>query len=311
MIMSFVFALVILTLGAHWFIKSSVAIALHFRIPKLFIAMLVMSFATSIPEIWVVIKAAQMGSIELAIGNIIGSYVANISFAIGLPAMLSPIMVKQHLTKRDLPIALFVLSLTFLLLADGFLSQIDALILFGFLLIWLGFMLYQIRGGMDKRATKIQKKLSIYKAIPLFILGVVLLQYGANAMVETAILISKYYDIAPVLVGLTVVAIGTSLPEVAAAISSVLHGDVELAVGTALGSNIFLLLFALPAAIIVHQSSFSSSHIWHEYLFLALITGAFWLFSAQFDRVLRINRLEGFFLVLMGLAFYFLQTRIF
>lgn len=311
MIVSFIVALVILTLGAHWFIKSSVAIAFHFRVPKLFIAMLVMSFATSIPEIWVVVKAAQMGSIELAVGNIIGSYVANISFAIGLPAMLSPILVEQHLTKRDLPIALCVLSLTFLLLADGSLSQFDALVLFACLFAWLAFMFYQIRGGIDTRATKIHKSMSIYKAVPLFVIGVVLLQYGANEMVDTAIQLSKYYDIAPVLIGLTVVAIGTSLPEVAAAISSVLHGDVELAVGTALGSNIFLLLFALPAAIFVHQAPFSSSHIWHEFLFLALITGTFWLFSAQFDRVLRINRVEGFFLVLMGLAFYFLQTRIF
>ena len=308
MFLSMLVSVIVLAIGAHFFIKSSVSIATLLKVPNLWIAMLVMSFATSIPEIWVVIQSAQLGNLDLAVGNIIGSYVANISFAIGLPAIIRPIVVQRQLTRKDLPIALLILSLIFLLLADGMLTNFDAILLFICLFVWMFYLFREVNSSQIVLDMQTPRATYLIASIQFF-LGVVLLHVGSSWLIDSAMDISKHFAVSPILVGLTLVAIGTSLPEIAASLTAVMHGDCDIAVGTALGSNIFLLLFALPAAILLSKDGFPSSHIWHEYIFLVVITAAFWLFSAQFDRVLRINRIEGIFLVMMGLTFYLLQIR--
>ncbi len=302
---------VLLMLGANWFIKSASSIAYKLRLPKVWLAMIVLSFATSLPELCVVIESVREGQINLAIGNIIGSYVANLSFAIGLAAIIKPIVVKTEVVKKDLPISFFVLSLTFLLLADGTVSKADGLILLACLIAWLVWMHSNLKTEVSQIQMHPPKRFSMITTLTLFVLGIVVLQVGSTWVVYGAIFVANHFKLAPTFVGMTAVAIGTSLPEIVAAIYAAYHNEDELAVGTALGSNLFLLLFALPLAVLTYNQTFSSTSLWREFIFLVILTGAFWLFTAQFDRVLRINRIEGIFLVTMGVAFYLLQTVLF
>lgn len=308
----FVGGFALLILGADWFIKAGSELAIRWRISKIWLAMIMLSFATSLPEFWVVIEAVHQQAMPLAVGNIIGSYVANLSFAIGIAAVIKPITVHAEVVKKDLPISFFVLALTFLLLADGSMSYADALILLLCLVAWLVWMHRSLSKDMVKFDVSAHALGGgLLKNIVLVVLGLGALHIGALGVVDGAIFLSKHFHIAPAFVGMTAVAIGTSLPEIFASAYASYRQEDELAVGTALGSNLFLLMFALPLAVLMNDFHLSSTGIWREFIFLVILTGAFWLFTAQFDRVLRVNRIEGAFLIFMGVAFYLLQTWMF
>ena len=204
-----------------------------------------------------------------------------------------------------------MLALTFLLLADGSMSYADALILLLCLVAWLVWMHKSLSKEMVSIPLTETKKGMLWKSSLLLVVGLLALHFGAVAVVDGAVFLSDYFNLAPAFVGMTAVAIGTSLPEIVAAAYASYKDEDELAVGTALGSNLFLLMFALPLAVLMNDFHLSSTGIWREFIFLVILTGAFWLFSAQFDRVLRVNRVEGVFLVLMGVAFYLLQVWMF
>ncbi len=238
--------LVLLCFGGNWLVSGSVAIARKFRISNLVIGMTVVAYGTSTPELAASIAAAGEHS-AIILGNVIGSNIANVGMVIGIAAIIVPLVVSKSVLRKEIPIMLGVSLLLVLISIDGELSVYDGILL----LAGLGvFGFYTCKDAMKQRKENKEKtepgKNSIYlKSIGLIGIGVVLLYVGAILTVDNAVILAKEFGLSEKIIGLTVIAIGTSLPELITSIMAIRKGHADIGVGNIIGSNIYNILMIM------------------------------------------------------------------
>ena len=241
-----VVGLVMLCFGGNWLVNGGVNIAKKFRISNLVIGMTIVAYGTSTPELAASVAAAGEHS-AIILGNIIGSNIANIGMVIGISAILVPLVVKKSMLRKEIPIMLGVSFLLVLLSLDGEISQYDGILLLGGLGV---FAVYTYKDAMKHREEnkeKIEKgKNNIYlKSVGLIGIGIALLYVGAILTVDNAVILAKEFGLSEKIIGLTVIAIGTSLPELITSIIAIRKGHADIGIGTIIGSNIYNILMIM------------------------------------------------------------------
>ena len=238
--------LVMLCFGGNWLVSGGVAIAKKFRISNLVIGMTIVAFGTSSPELAASIAAAGDHS-AIILGNIVGSNIANVGMVIGVAAILAPLAIQKSVLRKEIPIMLGVAALLVLLSIDGELSQYDGILL----LIGLGiFVVYTFRSALKQREkskddTNSGKNNVYLKSIGLIGIGIILLYIGAILTVDNAVVIASEFGLSETIIGLTVIAIGTSLPELITSIIAIRKGHTDIGIGNIVGSNIYNILMIM------------------------------------------------------------------
>jgi cation:H+ antiporter len=238
--------LALLCFGGNWLVSGGVTIAKKFRISNLVIGMTIVAYGTSTPELAASVAAAGEHS-AIILGNIVGSNIANVGMVIGIAAILVPLAVRKSVLKKEIPIMLGVSVLLVLISIDGEISQYDGILLLGGLGV---FAIYTIKGAINQRKDNSEKtdktKKNIYlKSIGLIGLGVGLLYVGAILTVDNAVILAKEFGLSEKIIGLTVIAIGTSLPELITSIIAIRKGHTDIGIGNIIGSNIYNILMIM------------------------------------------------------------------
>jgi len=241
-----VVGLVMLCFGGNWLVSGGVTIARKFRISNLVIGMTIVAYGTSTPELAASIAAAGEHS-AIILGNVVGSNIANVGMVIGIAAILVPLVVRKSVLRKEIFIMLGVSFLLVLLSIDGEISQYDGILLLGGLGV---FAFYTYKDAMKQREENketIEKgKKNIYlKSIGLIGIGIAFLYVGAILTVDNAIILAKEFGLSEKIIGLTVIAIGTSLPELITSIIAIRKGHTDIGIGTIIGSNIYNILMIM------------------------------------------------------------------
>lgn len=258
----FIVGLVFLVVGAELLVRGASRLAAALGISPLIIGLTVVAFGTSAPELAVSVKAALDGQAGIAVGNVVGSNIFNVLFILGISALIIPLVVSKQLIKFDVPLMIF-LSVSVLLFAlDGQFSRTEGIIWLSGLFAYVAFLIYTSRRDSRKAAEAIDpevadllgdpsEKQAWAKNIGFIVIGLVLLVLGSRWLVDTAVIFAKYLGVSEVVIGLTIVAAGTSLPEVVTSIIAAIRGERDIAVGNVVGSNIFNIMAVLGIASIV------------------------------------------------------------
>ncbi|MFH0736089.1 MAG: calcium/sodium antiporter [bacterium] len=253
------FGLILLILGGNGLVKGSVALAKKMGISPLVIGLTIVSFGTSSPELLVSIQAALAGHGSVAMGNIIGSNSVNIGFILGLSALIYPLSISLQIVKKELPILIGVTFICSLFLLDGYVSRLEGVLFFAGIFIYTYFSYYlSKRYNNEKLSKEIEKPVKKQNTVlsTVFIIGgLILLSFGSNFFVEGAVAAAKLYNVSEALIGLTIVALGTSLPELFTSVIASFKKESDIAVGNIIGSNIFNLLGILGTASIIKPIS--------------------------------------------------------
>ncbi|MDH1557399.1 calcium/sodium antiporter [Pseudomonas chengduensis] len=314
-LMTFVYliaGLVLLVAGAEVLVRGAAKLAAQFGIPPLIIGLTVVAFGTSAPETAVSVQAALDGSGDLAIGNVVGSNIANVLLILGMTALVAPLIVSRQLIRLDVPIMIGASLVTFGLAWDGELSRFDGALLFAGVLAYTGFLIYSARKDKGSDDDEFAKEFGLDEApkpyawainLGLIIAGLVLLVVGSNFLVEGAVTLARALGISELVIGLTVVAVGTSLPELATSILAAIKGERDIAVGNIVGSNIFNLLCVLGLASMVAPAAIAVSPNALAFDFPVMIAVAIACLPIFFSGY-RINRWEG----LLFLGYYVAYT---
>ena len=238
--------LFLLILGGNWLLKSAVGFSLRLQIPKIVIGMTVVSFATSLPELIVSVKSALDGHADLAFGNVIGSNIANLGLVLAITILISTISVEKSFYKTDWPVMMVSSVLLYVFIAfDGELQRYEGVILFSFLLIFLIYLLkYQKPAVVDEMPVD-DEGLPLYKDVLFFVIGGLSLWGGSELLIEGAVGMAEKLNINEGIIGLTVVSVGTSIPELAASVIAILKKEKAISLGNLIGSNVFNILAVL------------------------------------------------------------------
>lgn len=291
--------LALLIWGADRFVHGAAATARNLGIAPLLIGLTVVAFATSAPEILVSIVAALRGEPDLAIGNALGSNIANIGLVLGTIAMIRPIELTSATLRREMPALLAVSLLAVSLCLDSYLSRIDGFVLLAGLVIvmvWLTRLGLKSTESDPMRAdyeAEIPSEVSMFAALAWLVVGLAVLLVGADLLVDGAIEIARYVGVSEVVIGITLVAIATSLPELAVSLVSAFKGEYGLAIGNIVGSNIFNLLAVIGAATTIHPAALPPSVLSLHIFVMSAFTLVLFAMTYEYDGTGRINRFEG------------------
>jgi cation:H+ antiporter len=309
-LLAVVAGLILLVWSADKFVDGASATATHAGMPPLLIGMLIIGFGTSAPEMVVSALAASQGNPGLALGNAYGSNITNIALIIGLVAIISPINVHSQVVRKELPILLTVTLLAGYQLIDGYLSRNDAWVLLGAFFLLMGWSIMQgMRGRADSLAADYDTELKS-NAMPLrpaliwLVTGLVLLVISSRILVWGAVYIAQSLGVSDLIIGLTVVAIGTSLPELASALAAIRKNEHDLALGNVIGSGLFNTLAVVGIAAGIMPMTVESVVLYRDWVVMfALTLGLLLLALTTKKRAGRINRLEGAGLITIYLGY--------
>ncbi|MEX1201097.1 MAG: calcium/sodium antiporter [Methylophaga sp.] len=241
-----VVGLVLLIIGAELLVKGASRLATSFGIPALVVGLTVVAFGTSAPELAVSVKAAFSGQAELAIANVVGSNIFNILFILGLAALIMPLMVSQQLIRQDVPIMIGVSIVALLMIQNGSIGKIEAAVLVLGVILYTLFLFYQgKKTGIADSEVSTDTPKPVWHNLLFIVAGLALLVLGARWLVQSAVDIASSFGISEAVIGLTIVAAGTSLPEVMTSIVATIKGERDIAIGNVVGSNIFNILAVL------------------------------------------------------------------
>jgi len=298
-IASLIVGVAMLVWGADRFVDGAASVARNLRVPPMIIGLTIVSLGTSLPEMIVAAMAALDGNRNLGIGNVLGSNIANVGLVLGITALIIPLSVKSMTLRREMPVLFLVTFLAFALMADGELSFIDGTIL----ITGLALMLFWLtRIGMKDRhdplvqefTDSIPDQMSMAKSIMWFIVGLILLIVSSRMVVWGAIEIAHFFGVSDLIIGLTIVAIGTSLPELVASIAGALKNEADLAIGNVIGSNMFNILAVLAMPALIHPGEYAPEALLRDFPIMIGFTIA--LFVVSFGLRKKggaINRFEG------------------
>ncbi len=302
--------LALLAYGANVFVDGASALAYLLGISPLIIGLIIVGFATSAPEILTGSIAAWQGKTTIAIGNAIGSNITNIGLILGISALVFPIAVKSDSIKKEYGLLCGAIILAFVLMIDGHLSRIDAVILLIALTIVMSLIIWIARQKKNAdplaQATQLEvKKMNLGKAWASVLIGLILLLFGAHLLVSGAVAIAEHYDIPELIIGLTIVAIGTSLPELAASIASLMKKESDIAIGNIIGSNLFNTFTVLGLPVLIHPTDFTTDVITRDFpvMFgLTILLGTMLFLFGQGKLI----RIEGGLLLLCFIGYQYL-----
>jgi len=301
--------LVLLTFGADRFVEGAAAAANNFGIPPLLVGLTVVGFATSAPEMLVAAVASLQGNPSIAVGNALGSNIANIGLVIGTTALVLPLAVRSKVLQREFPIMFLCIGLAFAVCWDRKLTHADGLILFVGLVGLLGTITWLSLTGDDKDALSQEMEhhlaagVSTGKAVMWFSVGLTLLLLGSNLLVDGAITVAREYGVSDLIIGLTIVAVGTSLPELAASIASALKGESDIALGNVIGSNMFNVLGVMSVPALIHPATLDGAVMSRDFPIMAGLSVVLFVMAARRGGDRCISRVEGA-LLLSGFAAY-------
>ncbi len=268
--------LIILVWSADKFVIGAAATARHLGMSPLLVGLTIVAMGTSAPEIFVSIMAALDGAGNLAVGNALGSNITNIGLVLGITALISPIPLQKKLLKKELPLLVLVSIIGGLVLMDLQLNLTDALILFAA----MGFALYLMfldssESGepiVDEDEAAAIEGTPMRKALLLMVLGLAALLVSSRMLVDGAVSVATFYGVSELVIGLTIVAIGTSLPELAASVASALKGHHDIAIGNVIGSNIFNMLTVMPVPGLLAVTQVESMALYRDYAVMMVMT---------------------------------------
>lgn len=310
-IVAIVLGLGVLVWSADKFVDGAVGVAKFCGMSTLLIGMVIVGFGTSAPEMVVSAISAMQDAPELALGNAYGSNIANIALILGVTAIISPVIVVRKALVRDLPVLIAVTAVAIIQAVDGSISRLDGVVV---LLVFAGVTTFNIvselrqkKGAPAEEPAAVEsgesEKLSLGKSILWLVLGLALLVASSRALVWGAVEIARALGVSDLLIGLTIVAVGTSLPELASSIAAARKGENDLAIGNIIGSNLFNTLLVVGiAAMIAPMHSFSASILSRDLPVMAVLTVLLLLFGLPVrksrvgtdgKRIGRINRIEG------------------
>ena len=301
--------LLLLIWGADRFVHGAAATARNLGVAPLLIGLTVVAFATSAPEVVVAIVAASRGETDLAVGNAIGSNIANIGLVLGTVALIRPIEMTSETLRREMPALLAVSLLTVSLFLDSYLSRVDGFVLMTGLLI---VMVWLVRLGLRSSASdpmtaeyeaEIPRNMSMRSAILWLIVGLAVLLVGAAFMVDGAINIARALGVTELVIGILLVALATSVPELAVSLVSALKGEYGLALGNIVGSNTFNSLAVIGIAAIIHPAALPPSVLSLHIFVLVAFTLVLFAMTYDYDGNGHISRLEGAALLAAFLAY--------
>lgn len=298
----------VLVWGAERFVHGAAGTAKNLGVSTLVIGLTIVGFGTSAPEILVSITAAINGNPGLAVGNALGSNITNIGLVLGTTALIFPLVVSSRILKREFPILLATMGLGLILLWDNHLSRLDGSILLGvlaFITIWL-VRVGMTPSGMEPLSTEMEKeipKIPLSRAIFWTVVGLLLLLGSSQILVDGAVSLATIYGVSDMIIGLTIVAIGTSLPELAASLASAFKKEPDMAIGNIIGSNMFNLLAVLGIPGLVSPITLEADTISRDYSVMLGLTVLLFIFAYGFRKPGHISRLEGA-LILTGYLAY-------
>jgi cation:H+ antiporter len=308
--LAIVFGLALLVWSADRFVEGSAATARHFGMPPLLIGMVIVGFGTSAPEMVVSAISASQGNPGIALGNAYGSNITNIALILGLTALISPIAVHSQVLRKELPILTAVTALAAWQLWDGEISRNDALVLVGVL---GGLMAWTIWQGMQKNADALAlemeqeleiRDMPLRRAVVWMIVGLTFLIASSRILVWGAVEIARGFGVSDLIIGLTIVAIGTSLPELASSIIATRKGEHDIALGNILGSNLFNTLAVVGIAGIIHPMTVGPEVFSRDIMVMAALTISLFIIGYGFrGRQGRVNRIEGAILLACYLGY--------
>ena len=252
----------LLVKGADWFVDGAAGVAEKFGIPQLVIGLTIVAMGTSAPEAAVSITAALKGNAGITIGNIVGSNILNVLIILGLSAVIVPIAVAKSTVKVEMP---YMILITFLLLGLGIsgneIRLWEGVVLWVAFLAYLGYLFWMVKKDKNQQEEVKKKEESIWKLLIMVIIGIVCIMLGSDFAVDAATVIAKEVGMSERLIGLTIVALGTSLPELVTSVSAAMKGKADIAIGNIVGSNIFNILFVVGTTALITPVVFESKFI--------------------------------------------------
>ncbi len=311
-----IFGLALLVWSADRFVEGAAATARHFGMPALLIGMVVVGFGTSAPEMVVSALASSQGNPGIALGNAYGSNITNIALILGITALISPIAVHSQVLRKELPVLLVVTLLAAWQLWDGAITRLDAVTLLGVFGALMGWTIWQgLQKKTDSLGQEMEQELAvqsmpIQRAVFWLVLGLVLLILSSRLLVWGAVEIAQGFGVSDLIIGLTIVAIGTSLPELASSIIATRKGEHDIALGNVIGSNLFNTLAVVGIAGIIQPMSVGPEVFNRDMMAVVVLTLSLFVFGYGFRRPGRINRVEGALLLAgyIGYSGYLVTT---
>lgn len=315
-ILAVIAGLALLVWSADRFVDGAASTARHFGMPSLLIGMVIVGFGTSAPEMVVSALAAGQGNPGIALGNAFGSNITNIALILGLTAVISPIAVHSKILRKEMPLLMLMTILVIGLLWDLDISRWDAIILlFGF----AGFMGWSIWQGMQKKHDTLAKEvelevsqhtMSLKTAIFWLVIGLIILVASSRLLVWGAVEIAQAFGVSDIIIGLTIIAVGTSLPELASSIIAIRKNEHDLALGNVIGSNLFNTLAVVGIAGAIHPLAVESEVLWRDAMFMGVLTLSLFVIGYGFRGEGRINRVEGAILLTayIGYTVYLIRS---
>ncbi len=306
-----VIGLVVLVWSADLFVDGAAAVALNLGMPTLLVGMVIIGFGTSAPEMAVSVLAAMQGNPGLALGNAYGSNITNIALILGITAVISPVLIRSQVLRRELPILLAITLLAFFHLQDGQITRVEGVVELVVLLgvfIWMILQSREESSQGDEFETELNQELKHIKSSKawfMLMIGLVLLVISSRMLVWGAVDIAKGLGVSDLIIGLTVVAIGTSLPELASSIAAARKGEHDLAVGNVIGSNLFNTLAVVGLASAIHPMQVPTEVITRDWAVMLGLT--ILLFALGYTRKAigekSISRLGGGLLILIYIGY--------
>lgn len=294
-----VFGLALLVWSADRFVEGSASTARHFGMPPLLIGMVIVGFGTSAPEMVVSALAATQGNPGIALGNAYGSNITNIALILGVTALINPITVHSQVLRKELPILAVVTSLAAWQIWDGGISRLDAVVLLGVFTVLMVWTIWQgMRQKTDALGSEMEQEIAVLvipirRAVFWLVVGLAFLIVSSRILVWGAVEIAHGFGVSDLIIGLTIVAVGTSLPELASSIIATRKGEHDIALGNVLGSNLFNTLAVVGIAGSIHPMAVGPEVFSRDILVMAVLTLSLFVFGYGFRGPGRINRVEG------------------
>ncbi|HCF78621.1 MAG TPA: calcium/sodium antiporter [Glaciecola sp.] len=311
-IVIFLIGLAVLSWSADRFVYGASALAKNIGVSPMMIGLTIVAMGSSAPEIVVSVTASLSGSPDTAVGNAIGSNITNIALVLGITALIKPLQVSSGTLKREFPLLFAMCLLAVYVLHDQMLTFNEGAFLIGMFFVVLAGMgwlsVYVEKGDKlaDDNESEIPTGVSTSVAVLWVLVGLVMLPLSAHFLVESAVFIAKYFGISDLVIGLTIIALGTSLPELAACIAGVLKGEDDLAMGNIIGSNIFNILAVLGMPGLIAPGLIDPAAATRDMYVMLGLTVMLLVFSFNFVGTRRINRVEASILLASFIGYQFL-----
>lgn len=299
---------VMLIKGADWFVDGAASLAGKFGIPQIVIGLTIVAMGTSAPEAAVSISAALQNNAGITIGNVVGSNIMNVLVILGLASVIIPIAVKKSTIKYEIPFTILVtVVLAVLGLWDNKISRLEGGIMWGLFILYLGYLFLMTKKGEAEAEENESKLDKVWKMIVFIIIGGGLIVWGSDVTVDAATSIAKFFHMSDQLIGLTIVALGTSLPELITSVTAAKKGSADIAIGNIVGSNIFNILFVVGTTALITPVVYAQSFFVDSIVAVATMV-VLWLLVLNKDR--KLKRWGGAIL-LVGYVAYFVYLMLF